>query len=64
MEKDGYAIESIAKGVTDNWTNKGRPYRAKGQGTQWFIPNQYKPTLGERFGNPIKTWRDIPFEID
>jgi len=64
MEKDGYAIESIAKGVTDTWTNKAHPYKAKGEGTQWFIPDQYKPTLAERLGNPIKTWREIPFEID
>jgi len=63
MEKDGYAIESVAKKVVDRWTNPNRPYKAKGKGTQWFIPDIYKPTPEEFLGRPSKTWRDIPFEI-
>jgi len=62
MDKDGLALESTAKSIVDTWTNPSSPYPAKGGGTQLFIPDKYKSM--SPVGEPIKTWRDIPFFPD
>jgi len=62
MEKDGYALESSSKRVIDKWTNKeGKLYQTEGGGIQWFIPNDYKPTLAELRSDTGLSWLDIPF---
>jgi len=59
MKQDGFAIESIAKKVVDNWTNKTVPYNATGGGTQWFMPEKYKPRKDDNIGSMRVHWRDL-----
>jgi len=49
MNQDGFAIESVARPMKVDWgVDKG--YDAVGGAKQWFIPDKYKPTKGDKLG--------------
>jgi len=58
MNQDGFAIESVARPMKVDWgVDKG--YDAVGGAKQWFIPDKYKPTKGDKLGPTVAEWRDL-----